>query len=113
MMPKKRQGTDSLPFKKILKQIMEDRELTIKLIGEMSGVSTSVAQSWLEGSTPHDLHAVARLAKALNMSFKGLLLGEPEGSGQITAAELFEEQDFFDGICKISIKRLLPRKRGK
>lgn len=111
MMPVKRKGTDRLPFKKILKQVMTDRELTIKVVGEMAGVSTSVAQSWLDGSVPHDLQAVARLAKALNMSFKGLLLGEPESAHQrLTAAELFEEQDFFDGICKISIKRLVPRK---
>lgn len=107
----KRQGKEQLPFAGILKQVMTERGLTIRAVAEMAGVSSSVAQSWLNKSNPHNLQAVARLAKALNLSFRGLLLGEPEElSRELTMNDLFDEQDFFEGICKIKIQRLVPRK---
>ncbi len=110
-MAKQKREKDHLPFGKILKTIMTERGLTVRAIGEMAGVSPSVVQSWVTQSSPQDLQAVARLAKALNMSFKGLLLGQPEvAQGEINPAEIFEEQDLFEGICKVKIQRLMPRK---
>jgi transcriptional regulator with XRE-family HTH domain len=92
MMAKKNNGTETLPFGR-------------------AGVSTSVVQNWLEGKAPHDLKAVARLAQALGIGFKALLVGEPENIGSGSAlSDLFQEQDLFDGLCKLSIKRLVPRK---
>jgi len=110
----KRQGTECLPFAKILKRVMSERGLTVRAVGEMAGVSSSVCQSWLNASNPHDLQAVGRLAKALNMEFKELLLGEAElrAPGGVDVEGLFEEKDLFDGLCKVSIKRLVPRKDG-
>ena len=110
-MAKERRTKNQLPFGKILKTIMTERGLTVRAIGEMAGVGPSVVQNWLTHSSPQDLQAVARLAKALNMSFKGLLLGEAELSqSQPTLAELFEEQDLFEGIVKLKMQRLVPRK---
>lgn len=112
-MPKKKKGTNNLPFGKILKGIMADRHLTVRAVAEMAGVSGSVVQGWLSKSVPHDLEAVSKLAQALGMSFKGLLLGQQETMTKATTLEeLFQEQDFFEGICKINIKRLIPRKDG-
>ena len=109
-MPKKNKGTDELPFGKILRSIMQERKLTLKQMAELSGVGTSVVQNWLEGKNPHDLKAVSRLAQSLGISFKGLLMGEAETINKpTTLAEIFNEQDLFEGVCKISIKRLLPR----
>lgn len=110
-MPKqKRQGTDQLPFGKILTQIMKDRNLSIAAVAEMAGVSRSVVQSWTSRANPHDLQAVAKLAKALNINFKELLLGETDQESVKTLSDLFEEKDFFEGICKINIQRLVPKK---
>ena len=109
--PKKRQGTNKLPFGRILKSIMEDRGLSVRAVAEMSGVSASVVQSWVSAANPHDLQAVARLAKALDMSFKEILLGERDTQAvSIDAAELFDEQEFFDGICRVKVQRLIPKK---
>ena len=109
---RKRQGTDKLPFATILKKIMIDRGLSIGAIAEMAGVSRSVVQSWTYKANPHDLQAVAKLAKALNISFKELLLGEvdKESIKHISAADFFDESEMFEGICKISIQRLTPKK---
>lgn len=109
---RKRKGTDKLPFAKILERVMNERDLSIGAIAEMAGVSRSVVQSWTSKANPHDLHAVAKLAKALDMGFKELLLGETEETSfsEISAKDLFDEQDFFDGICRIKIQRLVPKK---
>ncbi|NUM87856.1 MAG: helix-turn-helix transcriptional regulator [Bdellovibrionales bacterium] len=113
-MPKKKKGTNELPFGKILRSIMSERGLTVRAVAEMAGVSSSVVQGWISKSVPHDLAAVSRLAQALGISFKGLLLGQQETvTHATTLEELFEEQDFFEGVCKINIKRLLPRKQGE
>ena len=110
---KKRQGTNKLPFASILKRVMGERELSVRAIAEMSGVGASVVQSWLSRANPHDLQAVARLAKALDMSFKELLLGEKdELSAAATAADIFDEKEFFEGICKVSIQRLVPKQKS-
>lgn len=109
---KKRQGTNKLPFANILKKIMDERGLSVRAVAELAGVSPSVAQSWISKANPHDLQAVARLAKALNINFKELLLGETDSSNssQLTIKDIFEEKDFFEGICKVSIQRLVPKK---
>lgn len=110
-MGSQRRAKNEIPFGKILKRTMTERGLTVRAVAEMAGVGHSVVQNWLTASSPQDLQAVARLARTLNMSFKGLLLGETEAAqSQITAAEFFEEQDLFDGICRVKIQRLLPRK---
>lgn len=91
---------------------MEERGLSIGAIAEMAGVSRSVVQSWTSKANPHDLQAVAKLAKALGMGFKELLLGELEESSvaDLNPKELFDEQEFFEGICRIKIERLIPKK---
>ena len=110
-MKKNRKGTNKLPFGKILKGIMTERALTLKAVAEMAEVRSTVAQSWLTGSNPHDLHSVSKLSQALGISFKALLLGENEAIGKAGAvSDLFEEKELFDGLCKVTIKRMVPRK---
>lgn len=109
----KRQGTDGLPFAQNLKRIMEERDLSVRAIAAMAEVkSPSIVMSWLSKANPHDLQAVARLAKALNIGFKELLLGETEEPKftELSTKDLFDEQDFFEGICRIKIQRLVPKK---
>jgi transcriptional regulator with XRE-family HTH domain len=109
-MPKNR-GTNALPFGSILRSMMKERALTLKQVAELAGVRTSVVQNWLSQANPHDLQAVAKLSRGLGVSFKSLLLGEQEEITQVvSASELFEESDLFEGICKVSIKKLTPRR---
>jgi len=109
---KKKKGTDNLPLKIILSQVKKDRNLSVRAIAAMAEVGESVVQGWLNGSIPHDLQAVDRLAKALGMSFRKLLLGEEEPNTRpFNLSELFNEDEFFEGICKINIKRLTPKEK--
>lgn len=111
---KKRKGTETIPFKNILGALMKERSLTIRQVAGLAGVNPSVVQNWLEGKNPHDLQAVSKLSLSLGVSFKSLLLGEPdEGSKQFSLSEQYEEQEFFDGLASITIKRLIPRKSKK
>ncbi len=89
---------------------MDERNLTVRAVAEMAGVTGSVVQSWISKAVPHDLEAVARLAKALNVGFKEILLGEPESDE--SPEMMFDAQDWFEGICKVKIQRLTPKKRG-
>lgn len=110
MVAKKRQGTNKLTFGARLRKIMDERNLTVRAVAEMAGVTGSVIQSWISKAAPHDLEAVGRLAKALNVGFKEILLGEPEVDE--SPELMFEAQDWFEGICKVKIQRLVPRKGG-
>src|SRR5665213_1885049 len=96
---KKRQGTDELPFAKNLKCIMEERKLTVRAVAAMAGVKQpSVVMSWLSNANPHDLKSVGRLAKALDMNFKDLLLGESdqESAKGMSVTDLFDEKEMFE-----------------
>jgi len=111
-MPRKRKATGQLPFGDNLKSIMKERNLTLKEIGELAGVGISVVQSWIEKSAPHDLIAVSRLAEKLGVPFKKLLLGVSETVDAATSiGELYDENDLFEGLCKVSIKRLVKREK--
>lgn len=106
---KRRKGTNRLPFAETLKQTMNERGLTVRTVAEMAGVHSSVIQSWISKANPHDLEAVSKLAKALGMGFKELLLGEIETEENFET--LFCEEDLFEGICKIKIQRMVPKKK--
>ena len=107
-------SSDQLPFGKILRQEMKDRQLTVRAVGELSGVSPSVVQGWLNNVNPHNLYAVAQLAESLGMSFKGLLLGQRESlDGGGSLSEILEEKDFFEGICRVKIQLLEPREKRR
>ena len=109
---KKKRSEESLPFGKILKALMDERNLTLRQVSELAGVSVSVVQGWLQGANPNDLQAVSGLAKKLGVSFKSLLLGEDETINKAgSIAELYEKQEVFEGLCEISIKRLIPRNK--
>jgi transcriptional regulator with XRE-family HTH domain len=91
---------------------MEERGLSIGTIAKLAGVSRSVVQSWTANANPHNLQAVAKLAKALNIEFKELLLGESEARSlkEVSLGELFDEHELFDGICRVKLQRLTPKK---
>jgi transcriptional regulator with XRE-family HTH domain len=110
-MAKKRKGTGSLPFGRILAKIMEERRLTLREIAALAGVSVSVVENWISGSNPHDLKAIDRLSQKLAVPFKKLLLGIPEVVDAPNAiSEIYDEQEFFDGLARIKIQRLVPKK---
>ncbi len=110
LVQRKNSGTDSIPFKTTLARIMRERNLTLKIVAGLAGVPKSVVQGWLTGSNPHDLLAVARLAKALGVGFKALLLDEPEDipcPNDLT----HDKVTILEGLCEVTIKKLIPKGR--
>ncbi len=106
----KKTGTDSLPLRATLAALMAQRELTLQQVADLAGVKKSVVQGWLSGSNPHDLRAVARLAKALGVGFKSLLLDEPE---DVLPAldQTHDRVTVLDGLCEVTIRKIVPKGR--
>ena len=110
VMTQKNKGTNSLPFSSNLREIMKDRGLTLKDISLLAGVRTSVVQNWVEGKNPHDLMAVNHLSKRLGIPLATLLLSDEEEIKTHTIEQMFSESEFTEGIFKISIKKLSPKR---
>jgi transcriptional regulator with XRE-family HTH domain len=102
-------------FTKILIQLMQEKGMSVRMAAETAGVPASTVNSWRSGSSPTDFEAIRRLAKGLGVSFEFLLTGKSGITpNEITIAEIFEEESpFFDGYARISIRRLVPRKKGE
>ena len=111
-MPRKRKGTGQLPFGENLRKIMSERNLTLREIGELAGVGISVVESWLSKSNPHDLVAVGRLSEKLGVPFKKLVLGANDPvDPSLTIDEMYDENDLIEGLCRVSIKRLVLKNK--
>lgn len=99
-----------IEFRRNLESVMKERDLSLQDVARMAGVSKSVAHSWTAGAVPQNLPAVARLADELGMSFKVLLLGEQDNHIQAFETDhVFDMQDVFDGLCVLSIKKVIPK----
>jgi transcriptional regulator with XRE-family HTH domain len=107
----KRKKVDS-PFAKTLNRILKDRGITLRAASEMANVPLSTIADWTSGSSPSDLNGVARLAKALGVSFEFLCLGKEETIDRknFQLSDLFEETKAFDGIYRITATKLEPKK---
>lgn len=112
---KKPQRLKLAPFAKTLKALMKERSLTMREVGKMAGISPSTVNDWQSGSTPENYMAVKKLAKELDVSFSFLLTGEEEAKfkNQLpSVTEVFDDGgELFDGYAKITIQRLIPRKK--
>lgn len=107
----KKQQTSVLAKK--LERILKERNISTRVAADMAGVGQSTIQSWLCGSAPADLQAVAKLARGLGVSFSYLCLGEHESVNvsELPLSSIFQEEEFFEGIIKLKAIRL-TRKIG-
>jgi transcriptional regulator with XRE-family HTH domain len=100
-------------FAKNLKTVMDERGINLKGAAELAGVSPSVVHAWLQGGSPADLGAVAKLANALKCDFQWLLTGTRSTVGvrELPLSELFDIQDdpTFSGLFLVEAKRLKKR----
>ena len=112
---KKRKRSGPTPFAKILRQLMVERQITVREAADIAGVGTSTIDNWRSGALPEDYSAVRRLAHYLGVSFSFLLTGEEDsrGEGKMPAiSEVFDDGGaLFDGYAKITIQRIIPRKK--
>ncbi len=110
---KKTKGAN--PFSKILRDLIKEKGLTVRETAKLAGVSPSTLDDWRAGALPADYIAVKKLAKELGVSFSFLLTGEEDSKLkeiQPTITEVFDDGgSLFDGYAKITIQRLVPRKK--
>jgi len=103
------------PFAKNLKALAKEKSLTIRQLATFAGVSPSTINDWQSGSAPENYLAVKKLAEELKVSFSFLLTGEDDAQPQNvepTITQVFDDGgSLFDGYAKITIQRLIPRKR--
>ena len=105
-----RSDESSLPFGRILTKLIKERQLTIQAVANLAGVNKSVVHGWMTGTTPHALHAVGKLSRALGIGFRDLLLGEPESPIGLTSLDVhFNKELVFEGICEVSIRRIVAK----
>lgn len=114
-MQRRRKKSEPTPFGKILKTLMKERELTLRDAANIAGVSASTIDDWKSGTSPADYMAVKKLANEFGVSLSFLLTGEEDNENTFkspTLTEVFEDGgSLFDGYAKITIQRLVPRKK--
>jgi len=95
-----------------LKSVLAERKISLRKAAAIAGVSPSVMDSWTSGATPSDMLAVKKLSDSLGVSFSWLLTGQPDSVGDsISLQEHFEEATIFNGLARIKIEKLTPRKK--
>ena len=94
---------------------MTEKGMTVRQAADHAGVGSPTIDDWRGGALPEDYSAVKRLAHAFGVSFSFLLTGEDDrrvNSVLPTIAEVFDDGGaLFDGYAKITIQRLIPRKK--
>lgn len=101
-------------FSRNLRKLIVDNRLSLKKIVEIAGVAKSVAHGWVNGVTPRDLTAVAKLSDALNIEFRELLLGERESarSRKNQGDSTLSEKEVFDNFCQLLFKKMQQRSQS-
>ena len=116
-MKKVRKRAGPTPFAKILRSLMSEKGITVRQAAEVAGVGVSTIDDWRGGALPEDYSAVKKLAHNLGVSFSFLLTGEEDQRGQAmlpSVTEVFDDGGaLFDGFAKITIQRLIPRKKAQ
>ena len=112
-MPKKKDIGKEFGFR--LTELMKSRNLSIREASKLSGVAPSVIQSWKSGSSPHEFDRLKTLAeKGLGVSLSFLLTGQQDQGRIPSIEEVFQEGEIlYDGIAKISIQALVPKKKNR
>lgn len=114
-MKQKRTRSSSTPFAKILRSLMAEHKVTIRQAATIAGVAHSTIDDWRGGALPEDYSAVKKLAKNFDVSLSFILTGENDShaSNKLPSiAEVFDDGgELFDGYAKITIQRLIPRKK--
>lgn len=104
------------PFRKNLKAILAERNISQKAAAVMADVTPTTMSDWVSGgSVPHDHQKIQKLCRALNCDFEWLLTGSQSrlNMKEFSMAELFdgEPDPSFSGIFEITARRL--RRKGK
>lgn len=111
-MKKKKQISNSHHWGIRLKEIIDEKSITLREVSRICNVSPSVVSGWINnGNSPTDLISIKKLSEKLEVSFSWLLTGSYEdGKSQPSISEIFDETPYFDGYARIRIDRLIQKK---
>lgn len=100
-------------FSANLSELLKKEGLSIRQAAKIADIAPSTIAGWVSGTTaPQDFVALRKLALRLDTSLAFLLTGEEDlRIENPTISTVFSDGgEVFNGICEISIKRLIPRK---
>lgn len=107
-----RKRVDS-PFPKNLKQVQEEKGLSLRAIAAICKVKPNVVHGWLHGSQPQNLDSILRLCVATEVDFQWLLTGvrKEAKAGKLRLEDHFdiEPEQELSGLFIVDIRRLRPK----
>ena len=103
-------STVEMKLSTVLKQLLNDRNMTLKELATSIKVKPSTLSGWNNGVTPRDLTEVRRCAQYFGVTLEKLLFNE---SSDATALESLLTEQVFDGFLKVKIERVINKKRDK
>lgn len=90
---------------KNLKQLLEEREITVGALAKATGVPKSTLATWLSGRTP-DLIQLDKVAQYLGTSIEALAFGR---SQEDMLSQLIEKVSVHTGLYEFSIKKIVKK----
>lgn len=106
------QRDHNTPLMRFLRRILGDRRITQAELASVAEVSESVLSGWLAGAYPAErVVGVKRICDHFGESLSVALTGLPDKYfGSMEGS--YMEEAIFDGIARIKIERLVPRKKS-
>ncbi len=104
-MPVNAYNTDmELKLSRILKQLLYERDLSLKRLASTSGVPYSTLSEWATGRRPKDPAQVYKVARSLGVTLEHLLFGHSSGDAPANATNLSFER--IEGVYEIYLRRV-------
>lgn len=95
-------------FAESLKQLMRERNLSVKKLAEQTGIARTSLNDWSQGARPTVSEDLVKLAQFFNVSLERLLFGksvEQSVIEQLVKKSDSEFTEIFSGIYKIRIEK--------
>lgn len=100
-----------MELKSSLRRLMKERSISIRRLGEATGVPPSTIKTWLTGASPRSLEDVRAVARYFGVSMEFLVFGETDAAPQSLQELPLEE--VFSGWLRVDIKRAIPLKKDE
>lgn len=95
---------EASPFRKILRELMVRRQLSVRQAAKIAGVPASTLSNWRTGATPEDYLALRRLADHLGVTLGYLLTGQPDLPLASSVGDEGYEALVFEGYARILVQ---------
>lgn len=104
------------PFSENFQKVLNSKGISLKAASEMMGVPYATVTSWINTQgVPNDLAAVAKFCRQVGYDFEMMVTGTPSQFNieDLPLERLFQEQEAFDGLYRITAKKLVRVSKEK